>query len=385
MIAKCVLKNYVYCAFKTAKGRISAIYFRIRKCNKNLWLISERGNDARDNGYFFFKYLRKRHPEINSAYVIHENSADYEKVSSLGRIVKYGSAEHYALIFTAQKLISSHIMGFTPCPGFFVELDKRIKLFKGKKIFLQHGIIKDDIEGLKYPNSDVDLFICGAKPEFEYIAQNYHYPDGVVNYTGLARYDNLSSFMIKKQILLMPTWRKWINAYSIVEFMESEYYKTYQSLLNNNKLNEMLENFGYQLIFYPHYEMQKFISAFTAGKNVVIASFSEYDVSSLLKESEVLITDYSSVYFDFAYMEKTIVYYQFDQKKFFLEHYQKGYFDESTFGPIVTKEFQLIDILEQFFYGKFETQEYLQNIRKFFEFHDCNNCDRIFDLISKHI
>lgn len=249
MIAKKVLKNYMHCALRTVIGRVTAGYLGIKKCNKDLWLVSERGNDARDNGYFFFKYLCDYHPEVNSAYVIHEDSADYDKVKSLGRVVMYGSAEHYALMFIAKKLISSHIMGFTPCPGFFVGIDKRIKLFRGKRVFLQHGITKDNIEGLKYPNTKVDVFICGARPEFEYVKKNYYHPDGVVCYTGLARYDNLFNFKTKKQILLMPTWRKWINAYSIEEFKKSEYFCMYQALLTNRKLNEILEKNGYNLVF----------------------------------------------------------------------------------------------------------------------------------------
>ncbi|WP_095173697.1 MULTISPECIES: CDP-glycerol glycerophosphotransferase family protein [Blautia] len=380
-----ILKDYMKCALKTLKGRIATEYYRTKKCNKDLWLVSERGDDARDNGYFFFKYLREQHPEINAAYIIDNYSADYEKVKNLGRIVQYGSAEHYALMFTASKLISSHIMGFTPCPGFFVGVDKRVKLFKGKKVFLQHGIIKDNIEGLKYPNTDVDLFICGARPEFEYVVKNYYYPAGVVCYTGLARYDNLFDFDTKKQILLMPTWRKWINAYSIEEFKKNEYFRIYQSFLMNPKMNELLEINGYKLVFYPHYEIQKFLSMFTGGKNVIIASFSDFDVSTLLKESEVLITDYSSVYFDFAYMEKPVLYYQFDREKFFSEHYQKGYFDESTFGPVLIQEQQVVDALSQILCGKFKNEGYLKNIREFFEFHDCNNCDRIYNLISDAI
>lgn len=383
MISIKTFKSYTNCALKTLIGFMSAKVLKLKKSNHNLWLISERGDDARDNGYVFFKYLREQHPEINVAYVIDKYSVDYKKVKSIGRVVQHGSLEHYALIFIASKLISSHIMGFTPCPGFFVGVDKRIKILKGKRIFLQHGIIKDNIEGLKYPNTDVDIFICGAKKEYEYVVKNYNYPDGVVQYTGLARYDNLLDFNTKKQILLMPTWRKWINAYSMEEFQESEYYKVYQSILSSKKLNELLKKYRYQLVFYPHYEIQKFLPVFSGGENVIIASFSNYDVATLLKESEILITDYSSVYFDFAYMEKPILYFQFDKENFLRGHYQKGYFDESTFGLVVTKEEQIIQAVSQILCGEFERERYLKNIRGFFGVHDCNNCDRIFSAIIK--
>lgn len=32
---------------------------------RGLWLISERGTDARDNGYRFYSYLVSEQPEVN--------------------------------------------------------------------------------------------------------------------------------------------------------------------------------------------------------------------------------------------------------------------------------------------------------------------------------
>ena len=60
-----------------------------------------------------------------------------------------------------------------------------------KKIFIQHGIIKETIESVMYKNTKCDLFICGAKPEYEFVKSTFGYPDGYVQYTGLARFDNL--------------------------------------------------------------------------------------------------------------------------------------------------------------------------------------------------
>ena len=42
----------------------------IRRRNKNLILICESEKEARDNGYWLFKYIRENHPEENVIYVI---------------------------------------------------------------------------------------------------------------------------------------------------------------------------------------------------------------------------------------------------------------------------------------------------------------------------
>ena len=73
---------------------------------------------------------------------------------------------------------------------------------------MQHGIIKDEMEWLHRKNMYMDLFVCGAKPEYEYIRDTFGYPEHVPQYVGLARFDNLIRAERKeKMILVMPTWR----------------------------------------------------------------------------------------------------------------------------------------------------------------------------------
>lgn len=57
---------------------------------------------------------------------------------------------------------------------------------------------------------------------------------------------------------------------SIEDFKKSEYFLRYQSLISNKILNTALKQYGYTMIFYPHYEIQKFISAFSATENIKI-------------------------------------------------------------------------------------------------------------------
>ena len=53
--------------------------------------------------------------------------------------------------------------------------------------------------------------------------------------------------------------------------------------------------------------MQRYISAFKGFDNTIeIANWKEFDVQELLKESALLITDYSSVYFDMIYRKNQL-------------------------------------------------------------------------------
>lgn len=359
------------------------IFLGYKKDYENCWIISERGNDARDNGYFFFKYLCEQHPEISCYYIIDKESSDYEKVKKIGLTIEYQSFEHFVVMLRSSHLISTHIMGFTPEAEVFMILEKRnLFEFKSKKIFLQHGIIKSDIEGLKYPNVKLDLFVCGAYDEYRYIHDHYRHPEGVVQYTGLARYDFLNNDRVKRQILIMPTWRKWLNSLSEQEFLETEYCKQYLDVLNDGQLHEWLEKEEYELVFYPHYEMQKYVHLFAmTHPNIHVGYFENYDVQTLLKESELLITDYSSVFFDFAYLNKPILYFQFDQEQFFSYHYAKGYFDEKVFGPICKTKKELLNSLNSFFVNSMDISNYEDNQKMFFRTNNGNCCEKIYQTI----
>lgn len=360
--------------------------------NKEVWLISERGTDARDNGYHFFRYLREHHPEIECFYVIAKDSPDRDHVASIGKVVDYKSLRHYLLFFCAKYLVSSHFMGFTPNRDFYMYIQPKIakKAVRGKNIFLQHGITKDNLLGFYQENTKLDLFICGAKPEYDYIKENWHYKHNEVQYTGFARFDSLSNHKTKRQVLIMPTWRKWLESdvdASEMKMLESRYFQCWCGLLRNKKLAVLSEKYGVKFIFYPHYEVQKYIHRFeTASQNIILADFEHYDVQQLLKESMLLITDYSSVFFDFAYMQKPVLYYQFDEDEFRVHHYAQGYFDyrRDGFGEVVTDEAALLDLLERYLADDCHMQtEYQRRIEGFFPLHDDKNCERIYQEIQK--
>ena len=354
--------------------------------DREIWLVAERGADARDNGYHFFRYLREKHPNVDAYYVITEDSADRSRVEALGKVVKYGSLQHYLMFIAAAYKISTHIAGYSPNMYFYHRYKKWLP-WKGKRIFLQHGITQNNIDGLYKENTKLDLFICGAKPEYDYVAQYFHYHDEV-KYTGLARFDALHDGETKDQILVMPTWRMYYSGLDEQKLKISDYVIKWNAVLHDERLIAALKKAGKTLVFYPHYEVQKhFLHLFSANDpSVMIADFDHYDVQQLLKDAQLLVTDYSSVYFDFAYMRKPCVYYQFDEAQFFAQHYKPGYFNcrEMGFGEVVTQHEALVDTLISYLEQDCRMKDvYLKRIDGFFPLHDTQNCERIFAEIQK--
>ena len=113
--------------------------------------------------------------------------------------------------------------------------------------------------------------------------------------------------------------------------------------------------------------------------DIVFAKWPEYDVQELLKESNLLITDYSSIAMDFAYMKKPLLYYQFDYEMFRKGHYREGYFSylEDGFGAVCTNMEELFKQLHRLVERGLKIEPvYEQRSDQFYERRDQNNSER---------
>ncbi len=364
---------------------VSIVY---RCFRKDLWLICDNENEARDNGYWLFKYIVENHPEQDIVYAINKKSPDFNKVKNLGNTVNYGTLKHWILYLTAKKNISSQ-KGGKPNAAvcYFLEVNR---ILKNTRIFLQHGIIKDDMPFLHFENTQMKMFICSTDREWRFVSEKYGYPKGYVKKLGLCRFDMLHDNMPIKQnqVLVMPTWRSWIgtptsDSYkieNISDFKNTEYFKAWNGFLGNKEVHRILKENNLKMIFYPHRDMQSFINDFNIDdENIIIAKWPEYDVQQLLKESAYLITDFSSIAMDFAYMKKRLTYYQFDYETFRQGHYPEGYFsyENDGFGKVC---YTLDEVLSEFKSAVSENfvnkPEYLKRHKEFFDVYDSNNCER---------
>lgn len=357
----------------------------------SIWIISERGFDCRDNGYHLFKYINSLSNPPKNFFVIEKNSEDRAKLINHKNIIFRGTFKHWFYFSISKVKISTHIMGYSPDMYIFNWLD-RFNLVFGKKIFIQHGVIYNDLPGLYSKNINLDLFISGAIKEKEFISENFGYSEKVLKHTGLCRYDSLHTNQIvkssPKNLLIMPTWRSWIqDCKSEEDFKETEYFIKYNALINNIELQKALEDNNLNLLFYPHYEVQKFIGSFKnvhENPRIKILSKKDTDVQELLILSSLLITDYSSVFFDFIYMLKPVIFFNFDHDLFFKNHYSKGYIDinNNVYGKSCNQESDLLieieNAIKKDFIVDLNTQK---SIKKFFGLIDNFNTKRNFEAI----
>lgn len=356
---------------------------------RDFWLVCEDENEARDNGYWFYKWIRENHPEQKVAYAINKKSPDYAKVRDLGKTVQFGSAAHWFWYIVADKNVSSQKGGkpnAAVCYLFEVVLGFR----KNNRIFLQHGVTINKGNWLFYPNTKFRLFITATKQEDEYIAENFGYPSENLALLGFSRFDRLHNVDVDENlILLMPTWRNWLGRESSdnknVDFTQTEYFKKWNEIITSEELDNLLKKYDKKLLFYPHRNMQKFLNYFkTESDRIEIADWKTHDIQDCLKRAALLITDYSSVFFDFSYMRKPVLFYQFDEKEFREKQYEEGYFDyhNTVLGKWTDSAQGLFENLEEQLKNDCALMPE-ETIKTIFPYWDTENSKRIYNKIKQ--
>lgn len=361
----------------------------VGKNYKQIWAICERKGEARDNGYHFFKYMTQNHPEQKCVYVIDKNCSDYRKVRGLGEIIQFGSLKHWLLYFNCPYLISSQ--RFLP-NAYMGTLLERTKLSDPAHVFLQHGITINKPEYLKADRWKVSLFTTATPQETEFVKKELGYSDESVACTGFARFDALHDFEVKKnRILVMPTWRKWLglkseaNSELTTDLKSSDYIKNWKSLLKSEELSRLIRDYKLEVIFIPHPNMRDLLNPKDiAGSEIVIANPENADLQGLLKSSEMIITDYSSVFFDMAYMKKPVIFFQFDEDNFRKYHYEAGWFNyrKSALGDVCTDHSEVISALKKYIQNGYEvSRKFLEEHKETFPLYDTLNSERIYKTI----
>ena len=359
------------------------IAFLMRRLKKNVWLFSERENEACDNSYWLYKYIRERNLHPNSYYVIKQNSKHSIKILELGNLVPFGSIKHYLIYLISRLHVSSHVDAGSPNSRITNFLERN-HLLKNKRAFIQHGVTKDKISFGYYSVSRADYFLCAARPEFDFCVKEFGYPEGAVHLLGFPRFDQLKKCTLKTDILIIPTWRSYLASVdNNSDFRKSLYFTKYQELLNEEKIISILEKHNLKLVFASHPEMNRFSKCFeSVHPRVSIVEFGNDEPSVLLNRAALLITDYSSIAFDAAYIDIPIIYYHFDYDKYRLTQHPEGFFsyEEDGFGPIVNEIDALIESIRNSLIGGNESSnKYIFRRQRFFSIKDNNNCQRVFN------
>lgn len=355
--------------------------------NKKIWLFTDRTDLSGDNGEHFFRYAMTRKDDVKKYFILEKGCEDYNRLKNIygKHVVEFGSFKHKILYAFAKKLMQSQISPRTYDP--FTE--GRPRRFAGLALpevyFLQHGVNTYDMSSwMTKFDKNLSLILTVSDIDYaEFTGEHYNYDKEIVQELGYPRFDNLTNENLKRQIVIMPTWRNYIKTAN--QLLNSSYYEHFNGLLNNERLIEHAKKTGYEIILKPHPLMYKFIKVFDVNEYVKIDNVTKHHV--ILCDSALMITDYSSVAYDFLYLKKPVIYYQYGGGS---DHH----FDISTvfkddgsmdFGAKIDNEDELVDKIIEYMDNNCQMEEiYQKRVDNFYKFNDKNNSKRVYDWIYEH-
>lgn len=292
--------------------------------NKYIWLIGENlGNTMNNNSFYFWKYCIKNKDEIEKYYVVKKNKNNKKIYSSL-------TVEEKKYI--VWKNSPKHMMLYKKADMFFVSLSyKDIQPMRGAGkinspvIYLQHGttgIKKIDYTYNSY-NNHLFRFIYYNTEMYE----KFQTENGFRNYQLIygkyhPRYTEFAKKQLEykeeqNQILWFFTWREYFGKNEETK----NFLRSVKTTIQNKKLNEYLKKNNVKIKICMHSlfkeEHKEYLKS-NLSDLIEIIDASKIDLMDEMVKSKLLITDYSSVGFDFTFLNKPVVLFQPDRETYLL-------------------------------------------------------------------
>lgn len=370
-------------------------YLTSQRKRRPIWLISDRAVAAGDNGEALFRYITKQQSCPADVYFVISKKTDaFSRLSEIGKVLDPSSLKYKLTFLLADKVISSQ--ADTPVFNPFIrQISHFVDLYDFDFVFLQHGVIRHDLSTwLNRYNRNIRLFITTAQKEYQSILDNpYYYPKENILLSGQPRYDLLENEP-NRRLILSPTYRGNLLRFGAdkkgqrrydSQFKKSEYRNFYNNLMNDPRITKELKKQDMTGEFYLHPVFAAQRPDFDENETFKIMRF-PYDYSKAFKEGELLISDHSSVVFDFVYLKKPTVYAHFDADTFFNGHsYSKSDFfsdEEDGFGAVYYDYDTLVEgVVNILASGREMPAKYKRRVDNFFYKVDRNNCQRVYQAI----
>lgn len=356
------------------------------------WLIGGAlGEHFDENSAALFKYIRKNHPDINIYWVVNKNAECIPEIKKYGKFIYRHTIKTGLTALNAKVIICTHSISADIC-----RLSQ--KYFKKPlSVYIDHGI-----RGFKrHPKNsfDFDIITSSGCIEKKFKTKWEGTSGKNVHITGLPMQDTLlvkNKKYIKhnenRKILFMPTWRPWLVTRKNLFFsgrkqlVNSEYFKIILDLLKNRDLKQYLKEKNITLECLLHRNMHIFYNEFKhifSNNHIKLADIN-INVQDCLVSADLLITDYSSVCFDFMLLNKPVIFFQFDR-----DRYRKAVeplidYETDLFGPVTFTVNGLISEIRKTADNNFKyNYSKHQNIKDgFIKYSDSKNCERVLKVIQ---
>ena len=353
-------------------------------CCKDIWIFGSRGGRSFDeNSKHLFKFISENHKSIRPIWI----SSDNEIISFLKRngYEAYDSLSINGLlyIFLAHVcFVSVSSSDITPFK-FLLNNKLNVQLWHGTP--LRENNLSDLND--KYDVvcvSSVDFLTeqsLGCRVKFNFILTGYPRNDFIVKSIGNRKVTKETT------ILYMPTHRQRLSKLGIaepVDFDLFDYGFDFQSF------SEILMRYNvkFYLKLHPLQSLpSNLVLDLKKSNNIILLENDKFtDIYEMISQSDILVTDYSSVLFDYLLLDKPVFFTPFDLDEQTGIRKLRFSYDELICGPVAYNwtEFN-VQLVDYFTNGDCYNKKREIVRDRFNYFKDSKSSERIFDLIYKNV
>ena len=377
----------------------------LEETHERIWLYSDLPGVAYDNAYYQFLNDVQKEDGIRRFYIVSDAVDQDERLSviSPSYLVKRGSDKHIELFFRAEKVLTSFIEEDVYWP---VERSSRKNyrgFFNAEIIYLQHGVLHARLPWYysKY-KAMIDKIVVSSHYEKDTLINRYDYREEDIIPCGMSRLDrydkikadggDASEEKTGKRVIFAPSWR----SYLIVtpkggidrepcadKLIRSRYFEGIKEFLQSDRLLELLRQNDIKLEYKLHPEFEK-----TYGTGMLETDddvISEVSGAVDFAVYDAIITDFSSLLYDFVYQNKPVVYYvtDYDEFKCGMNHYRELEIPvEDGMGELSLTADAAVSSLKRIIDNDFEVPDaYKERYREFF-FDVKGHCDMLYKSLT---
>lgn len=391
-----LIKNYIL----TKKPKIiitnikTFLYKTLSKVykNKKIWLYNDR-DGLLDNAFYQFKNDFNKTDGVKRYYIV--DGKKNHLINKLNKqekkaIIKYKSLKHKLLFIKSKKIFTSfnHLTSFCP----FGKSIKYYDLYSMEIIYLQHGILHANLSWLYSKEKNyIDKIVVSSQYEIDNLIANYNYNRNDLILSGQSRFDIINDLSNdSNKILFALSWRSNLigplknNRRELKEkqFLKSKYFTEVNNFLNSDKLKKLLKANNLELKFLLHPIFKGYNNLFEFDNKRI-----EIIDNAIPGNYKLLITDYSSIVFDYIYCNTPVIYFIPDYFEFragISHNYNKLDLPlENGFGPLTFNENSLIYEIESLIKANFKIiEKYNKRYKNFFMFKG-EHRERLYNEITK--
>lgn len=306
-------------------------------------------------------------------------------------IVNRFSFSHYYNMFAAESIISSE------APGHALEKKCANRLFKkhvlnGKKnyVFLQHGVMYMVSLSAEQRNffkkseaGGKQRVVVSSELEANHFIDNTNYTEDDLYVCGLLKFDRSVRNEDADRIVIMTTWRPWEYVTGKSNIENTGYYSLLKLMVES--VPDTLKD---KVVVLPHPLVEQQIEENLESYRddpvwKYFVSGQKYD--EILKETKVLMTDYSSIAYDAFYRGSSIVFCWRDKDSCMKEYGKNAHLmltEELAFGDVCMNMHEIANSVAKA-YEEVRPKAYESNFKKIVEFDDNKNTDRFITMAKK--